>query len=410
MQPKVLVLDAETRSALAVIRSLGKRGYSVAAASSDERAIGFKSRYTEYVFLTPSPITAPETFLKWLGMILDDWEPNIVLPVSDVSMLLCLRNAHLISRKAVLPTPAKAVFEAVFDKANLMELAEQVGLRVPKTIALPEFERWTSETEAQIREVSYPAVLKPRCSAFDLGARVAQGPMFYVNSPEDVHARLSEAYQKIGRIAPYILQQKIVGSGVGVFSLCVSGMSVIEFCHRRILEKPPSGGRSVLSESIPLDQAPYKESFELLKRLNWQGVAMLEFKQTADGTCYLMEINPRFWGSMQLAIDCGRDFPALLCELSIRENQDPVAIRRDWADRFGPYKEGRRLRWLLGTVDHVLIRLKQGFFSTLRDIFAGDALHVWRKRKPTRLEVCRIDDIRPFIRECKNYLLELLGY
>ena len=48
---------------------------------------------------------------------------------------------------------------------------------------------------------------------------------------------------------------------------------------------------------------------ELLDELNWHGVAMVEFKVTEDGTPYLMEINTRFWGSLQLAIDAGVDFP-----------------------------------------------------------------------------------------------------
>ncbi len=40
---------------------------------------------------------------------------------------------------------------------------------------------------------------------------------------------------------------------------------------------------------------------------------MVEFKADArTGTPYLMEINGRFWGSLQLAIDAGVDFPAIL--------------------------------------------------------------------------------------------------
>jgi protein-tyrosine-phosphatase len=41
---------------------------------------------------------------------------------------------------------------------------------------------------------------------------------------------------------------------------------------------------------------------------------MVEFKVTPGDEAYLMEINPRLWGSLALAIDCGIDFPVgLLC-------------------------------------------------------------------------------------------------
>jgi predicted ATP-grasp superfamily ATP-dependent carboligase len=53
----------------------------------------------------------------------------------------------------------------------------------------------------------------------------------------------------------------------------------------------------------------------LLGQFDWQGVAMVEFKVEANtGTPYLLEVNGRFWGSLQLAIDAGVDFPALLVD------------------------------------------------------------------------------------------------
>jgi predicted ATP-grasp superfamily ATP-dependent carboligase len=48
----------------------------------------------------------------------------------------------------------------------------------------------------------------------------------------------------------------------------------------------------------------------LLDTLGWHGVAMVEFKQdAANGTYYLMEVNPKFWGSLDLALAAGADFP-----------------------------------------------------------------------------------------------------
>jgi len=43
---------------------------------------------------------------------------------------------------------------------------------------------------------------------------------------------------------------------------------------------------------------------------------MVEFRVDArDGTAKLMEVNPRFWGSLQLSILSGADFPYLLYNL-----------------------------------------------------------------------------------------------
>jgi predicted ATP-grasp superfamily ATP-dependent carboligase len=45
---------------------------------------------------------------------------------------------------------------------------------------------------------------------------------------------------------------------------------------------------------------------------------MVEFKQDeADGEFKMMEINPKFWGSLDLAIASGVDFPFLLYKMAI---------------------------------------------------------------------------------------------
>src|SRR5678815_1154177 len=97
------------------------------------------------------------------------------------------------------------------------------------------------------------------------------------------------------------------------------------FAHRRIREKPPSGGVSVLSESVAADPETVRKSLALLSALDWNGTAMVEYKQDrVTGQRYLMEINGRFWGSLQLAIDAGVDFPALLVAAALGEHPAPV--------------------------------------------------------------------------------------
>ena len=74
---------------------------------------------------------------------------------------------------------------------------------------------------------------------------------------------------------------------------------------------------------------------------------MVEYKVTPAGAPYLMEINARFWGSLQLAVSCGVDFPYLLAQSML--GREP--------SHHGGYVEGRRCRWLLGDLDHLYLRL-----------------------------------------------------
>jgi predicted ATP-grasp superfamily ATP-dependent carboligase len=89
--------------------------------------------------------------------------------------------------------------------------------------------------------------------------------------------------------------------------------------HRRIREFPPTGGESscceVADEPVLIDQTR-----RLMDALAWHGVAMVEYKRhEADGKFYLMEINPKFWGSLDLALAAGADFPGDLVRIAADE-------------------------------------------------------------------------------------------
>jgi len=131
---------------------------------------------------------------------------------------------------------------------------------------------------------------------------------------------------------------------------------------------------------------------------------MIEFKVDAStGTPYLMEINGRFWGSLQLAIDAGVDFPQLLVAAASGESPAPVLT----------YDTSVRSRWWFGDLDHVLIRMKHsdralalppgspGRMATLRAFFTRD--------RRDRDEIRQPDDLGPFRRERAQYLSHLLG-
>jgi predicted ATP-grasp superfamily ATP-dependent carboligase len=67
----------------------------------------------------------------------------------------------------------------------------------------------------------------------------------------------------------------------------------------------------------------------LLKHFNWHGVAMVEFKLNHQGEPFLLEVNPRFWGSINQAVQAGVDFPYLLYQLAVDGDVRPVLSYRE---------------------------------------------------------------------------------
>jgi predicted ATP-grasp superfamily ATP-dependent carboligase len=178
---------------------------------------------------------------------------------------------------------------------------------------------------------------------------------------------------------PVLLQREVLGPGEGLFLLRWDDRIIAAFAHRRIREKPPWGGVSVYRESISPPPDLLAAGTALLDRLGWRGVAMIECKRDlATGRHVFMEINGRLWGSLQLALDAGVDFPRLLIDCARGYQVSPVTS----------YRIGVRSRWFWGDVDHLYLRLRHGpdRAAAVRDFIRPHPRHdreeIWRWRDP----------------------------
>jgi predicted ATP-grasp superfamily ATP-dependent carboligase len=338
----VLVTDGEQRAALAVVRSLGRAGYRVVVASRRPPSLAGSSRRAGGEVVTPDPLADPGLFLEAIRDAVEDHGVDIVLPITDAAMIPLLERREVLA-PARIPFPDVTAFRSASDKHAVMAAAAAVGIPVPE-------QRVASDREAlegQLDGLRYPVIVKPARSVAGDGRTRRKTAVTVAVDEADVRAAGAavppDAY-------PLLLQRRIVGPGTGVFLLRWGGETVAAFAHERIREKPPSGGVSVLRASVPLDPELVAASERLLDSLGWEGVAMLEYKRDSEtGTPYLMEINPRFWGSLQLAVDAGVDFPALLVDRALGGSREAARS----------YRVGVRTRWLLGDLDHLLIRMRR---------------------------------------------------
>jgi predicted ATP-grasp superfamily ATP-dependent carboligase len=337
----ILVTDGEHRAALAVTRSLGRAGYRVVVASPRERTIAGASRFASKRVVTPDPLRDPTAFVAAIRQWCETEGVRVLIPISDQSM-----GPVLDSRPGfggvVIPFPDREAYRRISDKGLVLEEGASLGIRVPSQLVL------TGPPSAEeLDRVGFPAVLKPARSVINTSA--AQVKLSVRHS-----ATRAELQTSLGLLPdsayPILVQQRVVGPGLGVFLLMANGSPLAAFGHRRILERPPSGGVSACAESVAVDPDLMRRSVGLLRRFDWDGVAMVEFKRDlGTGEAYLMEVNGRFWGSLQLAIDARVDFPRLLVEHALGREVTPVL---EWT-------KGIRCRWRLGEVDHFLARIRR---------------------------------------------------
>ncbi len=384
------MLDANQRSALAIIRSLGRRGLTVIAADHRAHPIGGASRYVTTSIRYSNPATSPGAFAKDVITAAHRLDIDIIIPATDLTTMLLASQPDL-SNSVHLATPSRDSYETLTDKARLMQLAAKLGIPAPVTR--------TAYTPAAVMEAAhdlgFPVVLKPARSRYVKGDQVLSTSVEIVHDTDGLTEAL-RTQKWLGDI-PCLVQQFVPGHGAGIFALYGSSGPVAWFAHRRLREKPPTGGVSVLSESVPVNPMMQSAAAKLLSAANWTGVAMVEFRVAGDGTAYLMEVNGRFWGSLQLAIDCGVDFPWLLYQLI---QSLPVTQPQTYA-------AGRRLRWLVGDFDSLLAELKLTSSSLGHKAHAIAAFAKSFVDGRCHQEILRLHDPRPAMVESWQWVREL---
>jgi predicted ATP-grasp superfamily ATP-dependent carboligase len=390
--PPVVVTDGEQRAALAVVRSLGRAGYPVHVVSARPPSLAGASRYARSETGVPDPLGPPDDYAQAVAERSREVVAEIVVPITEAA-LLALRPHQCFLGDAGVPWPEPDHVARICDKATVLQTAVDLGMRVPEQRVLDS----RVSRSPDLSDLQFPLVLKPaRSVAGEVGRKVKLG-VKYAADTEELDTTLEQLPDEA---FPLLLQQRIVGPGIGIFLLLWDGEVVARFAHRRIREKPPSGGVSVYRESVEADPALVEQSVRLLEAFNWQGVAMVEFKvDQASGQPYLMEVNGRFWGSLQLAVDAGVDFPGLLVAAALGQKPEPVLS----------YRTGVRSRWWWGDVDQLLIRMRRsasqlalppGSPGRLRAL--AEFAVLWRPGD--RSEVLRLGDPGPFLRESADWL------
>lgn len=315
----VLVLDGHSRAAVESVQALGRLGLEVHVASAEPDCLAFISRFARVRLSQPNGDSDLGVWLKDLHKTVGY---ELILPCTELSLsaLRTLPENAEVRRKCVLPSDR--ALDIAIDKQSTWDLASQLGIRVPASELI-------TSLDSALPAASFPLVLKPVRSKIRIEEQVTTVIAGIIRNESDRVRWLKEWLP----FTPIQQQEYISGQGVGVELLYRNGVKLWHFAHQRVHELPLTGGASSYRHSIPIDRAPLESAVRLLDALNWHGVAMVEFKVTASGEFFLMEINPRLWGSLAVSTDAGVNFPRGLLQLARDEDPGPQPRYRKYYTR-----------------------------------------------------------------------------
>jgi protein-tyrosine-phosphatase/predicted ATP-grasp superfamily ATP-dependent carboligase len=306
-----LVLDGHSRAALETVQSLGRAGVQVDLAAENENCLAMHSRYVSQKLQQPSPNHTSD-FHSWLRTQDKHRNYALIVPATEASLLSLrqLDESDPLRCKAVIP--GNHALDIALDKEKTWQLARELRVPIPSSKLI--------SNAAEIDQADpFPVVLKPTHSKVTIDGALHTLAVAVVRNEA---ARL-EQLQKWLPLTPVQQQQYVFGRGVGVEFLFNRGQKLWHFAHERVHEYPLTGGASSYRRSIIPPPDMLRDAEKLLTVLKWHGVAMVEFKMDVRGRYWLMEINPRFWGSLALSIDAGVNFPLGL--LKVARGDQPEA-------------------------------------------------------------------------------------
>lgn len=290
----VLSCSGAPEGDLNVVRSLGEQGVPVIVVSEYADPPSRLSRYcTEFIhvpdFDHPSALqdVLAELARRFGG-------PLPVFPSADPDLEALSQLREAVRPHVRWTMAAPALVAALMDKRAFSELAVQAGLPVPRTFTPATLE----EAEQIAPGLTYPAIVKPSQPTSWKHPEIPRE----IRSAKAIVLASSEALMRVCRaVAPWglelIVQEYVPGSDEEHYDVHAfidqQGQPRATFCGRKWRIHPPHVGSGCYVESLH-EPALEAMSLDVLRRLDYRGIANLNFKRHAvTGEFKLLEINAR---------------------------------------------------------------------------------------------------------------------
>ena len=340
----------DDRKTVATIRSLAGAGIDVTVGGDRFLGQAYYSRLCRGRTRYPHPARDLDGFVEALGNYLSRHDHDVLLPMNDYTTIAVADHRDKLEPLVNLCLPGSEALHQSLDKYQSRELARQIGIPTPATYAL----QGPEDLDEIGRMIDFPCVLKLRRGSGAVGLAFPQTfdelKKIYESDRQPVD--LAFDYRNL------LVQEYIPGELHEACLLFRQGELRAALTQRRIRMYPSRGG--VGTVVVATDEPDLIEmSVTLLKSMKWHGPVQIEYMiDSRDGCTRLIEINGRFWGSLDLSIHAGVNFPLLACRIATEGDVEPILN----------YQKGLVFRWPIPFSLLDLLETRE-WFPSLRDFW-----------------------------------------
>ncbi len=310
---RVLVTGAGGPAAVSVMRTIGSTAVDLFAADIDAHAVGLYLVPEERRLLLPRG--DDPAFARTVADLCEELAIDVLIPTVDSELLPIARISHEIEARGTRIVLAREeTLEICLDKLLLARHCEG-AVPVPRSEVLAE--------DTCLDEWTFPLIAKPRSGSGGRGVRVVGAPAELADLPKD---------------GSYLLQQYLPGEEYSV-DVFADLDGTVRASVPRIRLKVDSG-IAVASRTVR-DGELEALGRRVAEEIGLRYVANIQFRRDESGVPHLLEVNPRFPGTMPLTVAAGVDMPnmALQGALGFEAWADDIvfgeiAVVRHWQEVF----------------------------------------------------------------------------
>ncbi len=325
---RILITDANYKNSIAIQRELYRDNIHQVFATDKET-----------VFFTKRFAYCKDYIVGDLEKSVQQVNPEFIIPVGSEAVKICSEKYREL---CLLPT--KESLEIALNKEKM------VILNSLKDVNYPECKLFSDLDDLRLYSRDKNCVVKSSNES------LAKFDPIYVKFNSESEFEKIEKYLSGG--VKLLMQERVSGVGRGFFCIAKEGKIINYYMHQRIREIPITGGSSTAAKSVFCEKM-FDTSKQIIEYLNWSGPLMIEYKyDETKQKYYLIELNPKFWGSLDLSYALGFNFGKTLIDAYSGNVSEQLEKK---------YEVEKKFFWVLD--GDLLVLLKTGKLHKVKEYF-----------------------------------------
>ncbi|MDN5858538.1 MAG: ATP-grasp domain-containing protein [Pseudonocardia sp.] len=344
---RVLVSGGEYTGGLAAVRALRAAGYAPWVADPVDGSYGALSRAAAGSVRVTDPRTDALSFAGELAKAASRLGAAAVLPGTEPALLALGEHRDLFPSEVAVGAPDPELTIAATDKQRLAARAVAAGFAVPPTELVTLHDLHSGSVDPP-----YPVVVKPVRSELVGSSGLQRFEVVSAHDRGELVAALAELPDHAGLVQPYLTGPIRTVNGVAWNGEVVAAV-------HKLAERtwPLDCGVVCYARTVPVDPDVDRCARALIADIGWSGLFNLQMI-SSGGRHHVIDLNPRIYHSLALAVAAGANLPAIWTALLLGRQPPLGEIRagvrfrseEDAMALWGTFRSGRRGAALRGLV------------------------------------------------------------